>query len=248
MLRFFAARSKNLRRQTSNARLTRAVERLEDRTLLTTFNVLNLNDGGAGSLRQAILDANNTAGADVIDFQVAGTITLASNLPSVTGSVNIDGTSAPGFSGTPKIEVNFNNHTGLKFGVGSSGSEVQSLALFNASGSGLTLSGVGSIVIVGNDIGLRADGSTAAANRGSGIELDNSSSNTIGGTSAADRNVVSANSKNGILLNGSSSNLILGNYIGTDATGTLARGNGGDGILISGASDPQHHRRRRPAT
>ncbi len=236
MLGFFAGRSRKPRRQTGNARLTRAVERLEDRTLLTTLNVLNLNDGGAGSLRQAILAANSAAGADVIDFQVAGTISLASALPTVTGSVNIDGTSAPGFAGTPKIEVNFNNHTGLKFGPGSSGSEVQSLALFNASGSGLTLSGVANMTIVGNDIGLRADGTTAAANRGNGLELDNSSSNTIGGSSAVDRNVISANTKNGILLNGSSSNVLVGNDIGTDATGSLARGNGGDGILISGAS------------
>jgi hypothetical protein len=42
------------------------------------FVVTNLNDSGAGSLRQAILDANaNGAGLDTIDATgVAGTITL----------------------------------------------------------------------------------------------------------------------------------------------------------------------------
>jgi trimeric autotransporter adhesin len=236
MFQFLAARSKNRRRQNAHAPFSRAVERLEDRTLLTTFNVVNLSDAGSGSLRQAILNANSTAGADVIDFQVAGTIALASSLPTVIGVENIDGTSAPGFAGAPQIGIDFTNHAGLKFGPGSAGSSVQSLALFDSSTSGLTLSGAGSIVITGNDIGLRADGTTLSANRANGIELDNSSGNTIGGTTAADRNVISANAKNGILLNGSSSNSILGNYIGTDATGTLDRGNHGDGILVSGAS------------
>jgi hypothetical protein len=38
----------------------------------TTFTVTNTNDSGAGSLRQAILDANNTPGADVINFNILG--------------------------------------------------------------------------------------------------------------------------------------------------------------------------------
>src|SRR6516164_885407 len=37
------------------------VEGLEDRCLLSTFSVLNTADSGAGSLRQAITDANSTA-------------------------------------------------------------------------------------------------------------------------------------------------------------------------------------------
>ncbi|MEZ5117687.1 MAG: choice-of-anchor Q domain-containing protein [Candidatus Nanopelagicales bacterium] len=43
-----------------------------------TFTVTNLNDSGAGSLRQAILDANGSPGADIITFAVTGTITLSS--------------------------------------------------------------------------------------------------------------------------------------------------------------------------
>jgi len=39
----------------------------------TTFTVTNTNDSGAGSLRQAILDANAAAGADTIAFNVSGT-------------------------------------------------------------------------------------------------------------------------------------------------------------------------------
>ena len=45
-----------------------------------SFVVANLNDSGADSLRQAILDANANPGADTVTFSVSGTITLASTL------------------------------------------------------------------------------------------------------------------------------------------------------------------------
>ena len=59
----------------------------------TTFTVTNLNDAGPGSLRQAVLDANATAGFDTITFQsgLAGTITLTSGEMAITDSVRIFG-------------------------------------------------------------------------------------------------------------------------------------------------------------
>ncbi|HXU32070.1 MAG TPA: right-handed parallel beta-helix repeat-containing protein, partial [Thermoanaerobaculia bacterium] len=58
-----------------------------------TFTVTNLNDAGAGSLRQAISDANGAAGADTIDFQaaLAGTIVLTTGQLDITDSVMIQG-------------------------------------------------------------------------------------------------------------------------------------------------------------
>jgi len=56
-----------------------------------TFTVTNLNDAGAGSLRQAILDANSNAGADVINFSITGTISLTSGQISVTDALTITG-------------------------------------------------------------------------------------------------------------------------------------------------------------
>jgi hypothetical protein len=59
------------------------------------FTVTNTNDAGAGSLRQAILDANANAGSDSITFAIAGsgvhTITPTTPLPAITDPVILDG-------------------------------------------------------------------------------------------------------------------------------------------------------------
>lgn len=62
----------------------------------TTYHVTNLNDSGAGSLRQAMIDANGYAGPDTILFasNVRGTITLSSTLPEISESVTIFGPGA----------------------------------------------------------------------------------------------------------------------------------------------------------
>jgi hypothetical protein len=64
----------------------------------STFTVTNLNDSGPGSLRQAIIDANSSTGADTIVFQsgLSGTITLSSKLPPITDAdgLTIDGQTA----------------------------------------------------------------------------------------------------------------------------------------------------------
>jgi hypothetical protein len=45
------------------------LEQLEGRLVLSAFHVSTLADGGAGSLRDAIAQANARAGADVVVFQ-----------------------------------------------------------------------------------------------------------------------------------------------------------------------------------
>ncbi|MBA4029297.1 MAG: hypothetical protein C0478_00005, partial [Planctomyces sp.] len=57
-----------------------------------TFTVTNNNDSGAGSLRQAILDAEATGGADVINIaNNLGTITLTTGGLFISDSVTING-------------------------------------------------------------------------------------------------------------------------------------------------------------
>ena len=63
-----------------------------------TFTVDNTDDAGAGSLRQAILDANASADADdsiVFMLPASSTITLVTDLPDVTGALTIDASGAP---------------------------------------------------------------------------------------------------------------------------------------------------------
>src|SRR4051812_27705122 len=71
-----------------------SLEVLEDRVVPSTFTVKNLADTGAGSLRQAVLDANANPGADVIRFGPHardGIITLTGGELSITDSLTIDG-------------------------------------------------------------------------------------------------------------------------------------------------------------
>jgi hypothetical protein len=134
---------------------------------------LNLNDSGPGSLRQALLDTNAAPGigTELINFTVAGTIRLTSGaLAPVTHRVNVDGTSAPGFSlrQAPVVEVDDNGFGGLQFNTGSAGSALRSLAIVNARSDGITLND-GNILVVGNFIGLGLDGSTVVGNGGNAI-------------------------------------------------------------------------------
>ncbi len=59
-----------------------------------SYTVTNTSDdGSSGTLRWAITQANSSAGADTIDFAngVTGTITLTSDLPSITDDLTITG-------------------------------------------------------------------------------------------------------------------------------------------------------------
>jgi Dockerin type I domain/Chlamydia polymorphic membrane protein (Chlamydia_PMP) repeat len=73
------------------------LQALEGRIAPATFTVTNANNSGTGSLRQVVINANNTSVADLIDFSsffnVPRTITLASEI-SITRAVTIDGPSA----------------------------------------------------------------------------------------------------------------------------------------------------------
>jgi hypothetical protein len=76
---------------------------------MAVFIVTNTGDSGARSLRQAILNANTTAGADQINFNIAPgglqAISPATPLPTITESLKIDGTTQPGYGGTPIIDL-----------------------------------------------------------------------------------------------------------------------------------------------
>lgn len=206
-----------------------------------TFTVTNTGDSGAGSLRQAILNANASAGPDQIVFNIPGagphTISPASPLPTISDPVTISGSTQPGFSGLPLIELSGANAgsgaDGLRITAGSS--TVSGLAINRFSSDGIELSGNGGNRIEGNFIGTNPAGTADLGNAFHGL-LIQSSNNTIGGTTAAARNVISGNDNIGIsLLAGTSGNLVQGNFIGTNAAGTSAIGNS-SGVSLGGQS------------
>ena len=115
---------------------------------------------------------------------------------------------------------------------------------------GVQCSGGVSNQVEGNLIGTNAAGSAAVPNGASGIEvLNGAHNNFIGGPLPGARNVISGNKVYGIFLTGTTttSNQVQGNFIGVDATGNKAVGNGGPfltagievdapGTLIGGTS------------
>ncbi|MCP3878215.1 MAG: DUF4347 domain-containing protein, partial [Sulfitobacter sp.] len=216
---------------------------------LSTYTVANTNDSGAGSLRQAIIDANANSGTDNIRFDIsdalvggAHTISLLSALPDITETVTIDGTTDSDFAGTPIIVLDGSGAgavvNGLTLADGSGGSTVRGLVINQFGNNGIVVYSDGN-TIEGNYIGTDISGSVDLGNTKFGIELTTGAeNNTIGGTTAAQRNVISGNDSHGVILWGSTTtgNVVQGNYIGVNAAGTAALGND-DGIRVSGGAN-----------
>ena len=97
----------------------------------------------------------------------------------------------------------------------------------------------GRVTIQGNYIGVGADGATVVANGFTGIQLNGTVNNLVGGIASGVGNVISGNGFDGIFIFASAltSDVIQGNFIGTDATGTIAVGNTFDGIDDDGGAN-----------
>jgi hypothetical protein len=95
-------------------------------------------------------------------------------------------------------------------------------------------------VISGNYIGTDVSGTADLGNSDRGVYIASAAENTVGGDTVAERNVISGNGFTGVEIagTGATSNVVSGNYIGIDATGALALGNGiGNGVRIYGNAD-----------
>lgn len=216
-----------------------------------TYTVSNTGDSGLGSLRQALLSANANPGADAVVFNIPGsgihTIAPLTPLPELTNTVSIDGYSQPGANpnslpggNDAKLLIRldgYNLPNGFPIGLSFSnagGNAVRGLVIVRFY-TGIQLKNSSANTIAGNWIGLDVDG-ISRGNTGNGIyvtcDFYHSSGNVIGGLSPAERNVISGNG-HGIFFFPSTAdyNTVCGNFIGTDATGTLPRGNLSEGIM-----------------
>jgi titin len=103
---------------------------------------------------------------------------------------------------------------------------------------GLAFSESSNNLVVGNYIGVDCTGATAVANGSDGIDIGGlSTNNTIGAVGSDQGNVISGNGLSGIRLDGSGviTTSIVGNIIGLDTTGSVAVGNGGEGVRLTDA-------------
>jgi titin len=215
-----------------------------------TYTVTTTSDSGPGSLRWAIEQANSNPGADIIAFNIptsdpgykpvvgVWTIQPLNPLPYLTdGGTTIDGTTQPGFSGAPIIEI-ARTEAGVMAGlrIESANNTIKGLVINRFIMQGILLYGSGALgnVISGNYIGTDATGASGLGTQGTGIQIAGGAhDNTIGGTAPEERNVVSGNDLNGVEISAAHDNLVIGNYIGTDASGMVAIGNGRSGVLIN---------------
>jgi len=213
------------------------------------FVVTNTNDDGAGSLRQAIVDANASPSCEsetcTITFAIeeplppSGWYVIAPQiaLPPITApNVAVLG---PALSNAPAVEISGEHFTGYTAVIelrGNCSATVSGLAIVNSSGPGLLFggsashcaSGVRYVDIAGNDIGVDPTGMNAAPNERGIVDGPGAIVASIRG------NVISGNRRSGIFLtNGFTSARIVGNLIGTDAQFD-AIGNGATGIFTVG--------------
>ncbi|HEY2772841.1 MAG TPA: hypothetical protein VGK20_02185 [Candidatus Binatia bacterium] len=211
------------------------------------FQVTNTNGSGAGSLHQAVLDANATPEADTITFAIpgGGLKSIPGALPTITHPLTIDGfTQAGAIAGTnasgaidATIRIDLDGHGSLADGapmakIASSLTVIRGVAIHGTGSNGSEVEielGVHDVSIHGCFIGIGASGSGLGS---SGYGIVNHGVGEIGGADPADRDLLSGNAVAAVLQTGADAS-IEGNLIGTSAADNVAVPNG-RGIVVSG--------------
>jgi titin len=185
--------------------------------------------GGTSAAEGNVISGNNgVIGAIWIGDAATGYNTVANNWIGVdrTGLAALPNVNADG------IYIKDSTHNNLVDNV------------ISANDAGISIRGGAFNTVAGNTIGLAADGKVKPdiGNRDVGIYvIDGAHNNTVGGLTAAARNVISGNGQantnygHGIYVSEpqTTNNFIQGNYIGVDASGVMPAGNRGYGVLIS---------------
>ncbi len=205
-------------------------------------NLVGLNASGTSALanRRTGIYVPNTPGVTIggstlADRNVIAASTLfigvhLSNSSNSTIQNNFIGTNQAGSSSMPN-----GGESGLLLDGGTSNTQVIGNLISGNSGAGAIVrgSGTNNNILTGNIVGLNAAGTAALGNGAQGIVVRGGASGTRIGTNgdgvndSAERNVVSANNADGIMIVdiGTNATVIAGNYVGTDTTGQLDRGN-----------------------
>jgi hypothetical protein len=180
-----------------------------------TVNGLTITAGGSTVRGLAITSfqdaiALTTSGADLVAGDFLGTDVTGTTTAFNYAGVEVSGTAANTIGGASPAARNL--ISGNQIGV-------------------LLDSGASANTVAGDYLGTDPTGTQPLAN-GAAVSV-NSPNNTIGGTSSGASNLISGNESGIVVFTGGSGTLVLGNLIGTDATGTLVLQNtqGGVGIF-----------------
>lgn len=212
--------------------------------------VTSAANSGAGTLRQALLDSNQTTNAEVIRFNVPGgcpaTITLTTPLPTVTSPVTIDGFSQPGSAPNESSTA----YDGVHCVKVRSGEAAHALRLQPPADRVQAVRGVqfegftDAQVIVDGDGSARVQGNVftryVAVNTVrpvDAIRVTGSDGTEIGGDDAAQRNVVLFAQEAGVHLAGGTARIVQNNLVGLRIDGY---GDGGNGVgihVVDGVGD-----------
>lgn len=182
--------------------------------------------GGMARGERNIISANGQHGIGLLGREVSGNSVIN----------NYIGTDS---SGTRRMG---NGGEGIAIECGAFNNLIESNVISDNKRGGLYISDWGTSynTIIGNFIGTDVSGTLPLGNGGYGVSVGfmGASFNRIGGTTLAERNIVSGNS-GGIDFCGPRDvgNLVLGNFIGTDVTGTKVVSNQQSGIHITGNSE-----------
>ncbi len=191
--------------------------------------VLDGVDAGAAAVGLDIEANNSTIRGLVIQRWAGAGVEVAGTGNTISG--NFIGTNAAGNAARANgrgIVVRGSGHV-----IGGAARSARNLVSGNGS-SGIRLFDVSGVLIAGNYVGTNAAGTTGLQNGDTGVHFEGGSVNVIGSGTGGAPNLISGNEQEGLKLDGTSNSRVLGNLIGTDATGTAGIGNGQDGIgLIS---------------
>ncbi len=195
------------------------------------------------SLASAINAANANPDADTIEFSIAsGQQTIVvfdpTTWPAITRPVTIDGTTQPGHvvNGPPIIKIigcsdpvctlTGTPAPGVHVASGGDGSVIKGLIVARFNQGGIVVEAPNTSV-VGNYVGVDFNGVTPGiGNAASGGIRVAASNVTVGGTSAADRNVISDNHDAcGVDIEAGAGSVLEGNYVGTSKTGLTGLAN-----------------------
>ncbi len=186
--------------------------------------------GGVKASQRNVISGNANTGLDLVGPSTGKNIIQGNYI-----GVNAAGTAALANTNNG-IDIQSESHNT----IGGTASGARNVISGNGQ-DGILLYGTSDYnTIQGNLVGTDVTGKVGIGNGQNGIE-DQTSYNLIGGPTAAARNVLSDNEGSGVICWGwistSVHNLIIGNYVGTDITGTKALGNWGGVVFSNNAND-----------